>query len=55
MFFPFVGVLLKHLRTPPSWIKKKHLLVQSRVERTAFSDQKLNFLNEIYFKLLPHE
>ena len=33
------------LRTPPS-IAKKHLLVQSRVERTAFSDQNSFFLIE---------
>ena len=31
----------------PPWIAKKHLLVQSRVERTAFSDQHVLFIEYI--------
>ena len=31
--------MIKIKEPPPPWLQKKHLLVQRRVERTAFSDQ----------------
>ena len=55
--------VMKYFKDPPPWIAKKHLLVQSRVKCTAFSDQNqtfkmiyhLNFfhMNEIYVLIYP--
>ena len=43
--FTFTVSIYQHLRTPPPGLQKKHLLVQSRVKRTAFSDKNY-FINE---------
>ena len=43
---------ISNLKDPPPWMAKKHLLVQSHVERTAFSDQNYFFLIEYISNLL---